>query len=391
VDRYGYQDLRIHQLLMQDSRTGKGESLKILRKASEYCDVAYTNESIFTDAGLVGYVDGVIAQGNKKHGLEPGDEGYLNPVVLGDLGTYDIIAFPEGKQMIKIGAYTENLLEILQLAMDTPGMVKKKLLQEIAVEFECNASIIATTYYTSEFEQIFLEQGIFQRMLVIVRDYDMNDRRALNRSLIMDDPEIPTEEFDDVLNNYCKKLVAQINKTLPDTIITINDKGRKTLLKRIESWSDYIENEFTGFERKTMSSYTTSAQNLYIKIGAIVAVLNGKTEIGPLEIASAHIYMKDYMDSITKEILMKVSGIDDTQVRRLINGSLRQSEMKNGNVIKGPTKTEITRAVQAKLVDVSEPRVAKILETMVRDHVIAKGPVTENDGSVVHRYAQYER
>lgn len=391
VDRFGYKDLRVHQLLMQDSRTGKGESLKVLRKASDFCDIAYTNESLFTDAGLIGYVDSTIATGNRKRELEEGDEGYLNPVIFGDLANYEIIAFPEGKQMIKIGAYTENLLEILQLAMDTPGIVKKKLLQEQAIELECHACFIATTYYTSEFEQVFLEQGIFQRMLVIVRDYEMSDRRSLNRELIMGDPEVPTAEFDAELKKFCEKIVAQVNKTPADTVLTVNQKGRQALLKRIESWSDYIENEFTGFERKTIASYTTSAQNLYLKIAGIAAVLNGKKEIGLLEIAAAHIYMKDYMDSITKEILMKVSGVDDSQVRRLINGALRKSQMKDGVVVGGPTKTEITRNVQAKLVDVSEPRVAKILETMVRDKVIAKGPITEPDGTIVHRYAEYER
>lgn len=388
VDRFGLKDLRIHQLLMQDSRTGKGESLKILRKAAQYCGLRYTDEVVFTDAGLVGYVDGTISQGNRKRGVMPGDDDYMNPVVLGDLGTHDIIAFPEGKQMIKTGPYTENLLELLQLAMDTPGYIKKKLLQDEAIEFECNASFVATTYYTNEFEQIFLEQGIFQRMLVIVRDYDLDDRRALNEELIMGDPEIPSAEFDVELQKLCDRITNQINKVPAGSIFTISPKGRETLVGRIRGWTDYIEGEFTGFERKTMSSYTTSVLNLYMKIAAIAAALNGTTEIGPREIASAHLYIKDYTTSITKEILMKVSGVDDSKVRQHIMLMTKGTASANGKVKKGIAQEELIQNVRERLMDVSEARIAKVLDLMVRDKLIARGRMKKPDGSVVQVYAK---
>jgi hypothetical protein len=390
VERYGEKDLRIHQLIMQDSRTGKGESLKILRKAARYCGLLYTDEVVFTDAGLVGYVDSTVVQTNKKKGLTEDDDDWMNPVVVGDLGIYDIIAFPEGKQMIKTGAYTENLLELLQLAMDTPGHIKKKLLMDEAVEFDSNASFIATTYYTQEFEQVFLEQGIFQRMLVTVRDYDMVDRRALNTELIMGDPQIPTVDFDRELHALCDKIVAAINKVPAGTTVVVNKKGREVLLKRINGWTDYIESEFTGFERKTMASYTTSVLNLYVKVGAIAAVLNGVTEVGPREIASAHLYMKDYMDSITKEILMKVSGVDDTRLIRLIFAILKKTESKGGEIIKGMSRDEVISVLRVKHPDVSEPRLIKTLETMVQNKLVNKGPVTLENGKIAQQYAQRE-
>ena len=100
VSRYGTKDLRIHPMLIQASRSGKGEALKVLSKAAKICGLRMTDETQFTDAGIVGEVNSAVVANNRKKGYVPGDPEYQNPITIGDLGIYDIISFSEGKQMI---------------------------------------------------------------------------------------------------------------------------------------------------------------------------------------------------------------------------------------------------------------------------------------------------
>jgi len=161
VETQSRKDLRIHVLLVQPSRTGKGVSLKILEQASKMCDLTYADEVVLTDAGLVGQINPTADEQNKKKGLEPDDEGWQDPVIIGDLGIYDIISFSEGKQMIKLSTHSMIKLEILQSVMDTPGLLRKRLANG-EISYTSNASIVSVTYFLDDFERIFLEQGIFK-------------------------------------------------------------------------------------------------------------------------------------------------------------------------------------------------------------------------------------
>jgi hypothetical protein len=393
VDRYGLKDLRIHALFIQDTRTGKGESLKVLGKAAELCGLRYTDEVVFTDAGLIGQVNPSIAQNNRKKGLVKGDPDYQSPITVGDLGIYDIISFSEGKQMIKTDAYSADKLEILQTAMDTNNIIKKKLAEEYPILIQCNATIIGTTYFLEDFERIFLEQGIFQRMLVFVRDYDDKDRAKLDYELIMGDPAIKTINFDNELKKFCNKLMKTVNGIPAGTRLKFTQKGKEALDRKNKQMRQLINNDFRGNELKLMSSFTTASINHYSKIGGVIAVLNEKDEIGPQEIAIAdRYYIKDYMASLMRDIVMKVSDIDDAVVRRSILHTLKtDTTMKGGVVVKGLSRYEIVNLIQSRLPDISEPRVAKILNTMVRDRMIAIGPVEGKDGTIVQKYAKFER
>lgn len=387
VDRGGIKDLRIHAMLIQPSRTGKGESLKVLRKACEFSGLRYIDETQFTDAGLVGQVDASIANNNRKKGLTPQDPEYVDPITIGDLGIYDVISFSEGKQMIKLGTYSDDKLEILQGIMDTPGRIRKKLSNEIPIEISSSASLVGTTYFLEDFEKIFLQQGIFQRMLVSVREFNIDDRRELNRMLIFDEPAIKSQDFDNELQRFCIDLGGTIDKVPKDTVLVFDDSGKKALGTRVTDWMDLIVRDFRGNELKIIDSYTTALINLYSKLAAVAAILNGSDVITSKEVGDAHPYIRYYMNSILNEVLMKITGVDDSKLKRMLVNHIKKSTKLNnrGRAIDGVLMVDLIDLIQDKFHDISEARIQKIIKDLIKSKVLeeimvtVKSPVTGKD------------
>jgi len=238
VETQSRKDLRIHVLLVQPSRTGKGVSLKILEQASKMCDLTYADEVVLTDAGLVGQINPTADEQNKKKGLEPDDEGWQDPVIIGDLGIYDIISFSEGKQMIKLSTHSDDKLEILQSVMDTPGLLRKRLANG-EISYTSNASIVSVTYFLDDFERIFLEQGIFQRMLIVVRKFHPKDWDNLHESLI-EAPEISDKEFEEELRNFCQCLMDRIHLMPPGTRLRLDNTAKDFIRKKeMNGWHKF--------------------------------------------------------------------------------------------------------------------------------------------------------
>jgi hypothetical protein len=364
VSRYGTKDLRIHPMLIQASRSGKGEALKVLSKAAKICGLRMTDETQFTDAGIVGEVNSAVVANNRKKGYVPGDPEYQNPITIGDLGIYDIISFSEGKQMIKLSAYSEDKLEILQMAMDTPGWIRKKLAAEVPVEFEVNCSIIGTTYFLDDFESIFLEQGIFQRMLVNVREFGVGDREDLNKALCMDEPDIRGEDLENILQGYCSDLLSQINKVPNGTVLVFNDKAKEALWRKNKKWMERVKSDFVGQELEIMLSYTTSCINMYTKVAAIAAVLSGRSEITVADVNDAHTYISSYMNSIMNEILMSVESYDKVDVHSYIGRTIQEpATQKNAmGVIQYYDMDTIIEKVQEKYIHMSKGKIHKIIK-----------------------------
>ena len=364
VETQGLRDLRVHLLVIQPSRTGKGVSLGILANAATLCGVSNTNEIVFTDAGLIGRINEKIVAQNKD--LKPDDEDYIDPTVIGDLGNFEIISFSEGKQMIKLSAYAEDKLELLQSAMDTPGKIRKKLAEGVSIEYESNASIVATTYFLDDFEKIFLEQGIFQRMLVYVRNFTIKERRQLNNEIIFAD-RIKNDNFQDDLKEYCDELITKVQRTPEGTRLTIDKTAQKYINEKINTWTNSIEADFKGAELEIMLSYTTASINLFYKIAGIAAVLNGSKKITSREANFAHGFVRKYIQSIQNEVLAKVSVVDDRMIGAYISKFIQTVEKKDksGEPIDGPTKEEIETALKVKFHDITKPRITKVLRDMV--------------------------
>lgn len=365
VETQGLRDLRIHPLIIQPSRTGKGVSLKILGQAVKWCSLTYTDEIQFTDAGLVGKINEGISEQNKKKGLTPDDEGWQDPITIGDLGNYDMVSFSEGKQMIKLSAHSDDKLEILQSIMDTPGFLRKKLSNGEAIEFISNTTVIGTTYFLDDFEKIFLEQGIFQRMFVFVRRFTQHDWDNLHE-LLIESPEIPDEEFDAQMKGFCQDLLTKIQSIPPGTRLHLDDSAKNYMRRKRNEWVSQIQRDFKGTELEILYSYVTSCINLFYKIAGIAAVLNGTDIITKRETNFAYNYIRKYMESIQNEVLTKISALDEgvimQNIIRFINSTTEKDN--KGIIVNAPTYQEIMDALRTRIPSLTTHRIDTVLRAM---------------------------
>ena len=83
-----------------------------------------------------------------------------------------------------------------------------------------------------------MEQGIFQRMLVNVREFGVGDREDLNKALCMDEPDIRGEDLENILQGYCSDLLSQINKVPNGTVLVFNDKAKEALWRKNKKWME---------------------------------------------------------------------------------------------------------------------------------------------------------
>jgi hypothetical protein len=378
-------DTRIHILVIQASRTGKGVSLSLMR---EFCEamkwldeedeeetINFVRELQITDAAIVGTIDGKIAERNRAKGIDhPDDPDYREPVIIGDLGLYDVVAFSEAKQMFKAGAHNEDLLELIQSAADQPGWIDKKLAGENRIRYISNATIVGTTYFLDEFKELLLKQGIFQRFLVMVRDLTFEERMALDEMMI-DEPdakhvsekylENPSEYVSKELAILARDIVLQVGMFDKDIVLSLDDSGRRKMRSLHKQFKNYLSG-FSGIELEILMPFSSAIIELYIKLGAIAAVLNGSKTIGKKELNEVRDEVTIYTKSIVDKILASLSAVDQNKIRKTINTIL------NDNNNKGRSEEDLKKFVLKELDDVNPRRVNMVLKAMIQNKEIIK-------------------
>lgn len=234
--------------------------------------------------------------------------------------------------MFKKGAYTENLREIIQSAMDNSAKVEKDLSGEYRLSYKSPATIIGTTYKLDEFEEILLKQGLFQRLLVMIRDYPIEKRMYLNQEIIKSSRKEKTT--DDALKDL-KVLAEQIREIAKENrgkIYRLSKNGEKLFLKYNKEKIDYISKYFTGSDLELVGPFTTSILNIHLKLAGIAAVFNGAKEIGADELKQTRPEIDYYFKSIVNKMLNRVSAGSYDQIRKEILDYLKGSKAdKNGD------------------------------------------------------------
>lgn len=297
-------DTRIHPFYIQDSRTGKGISTKIMQKFAENMGLTTTIESQFTDAGLTGTIKGDVMENNYKKGYLPQDPNYIDPLVVGDLGLYDILIFEEGVKMVKPEGHSEGRLEIFQGVMDTPGRIRKKLSSEGELNYECNATLVGTTYPLEEFRETVLRQGIFQRMHVGWRPVSQELRIKMNKAILDSITNVDDDDFNIELAEISDK-VKEIITAFKGTSLELNPKGKKAQDSFINKIMNRIS-ELKGLEYDLISPFTTINMLQNFKFSGVMAVLDESTKINRHNITEAQKLTMKSFESIIKNMLTTV-------------------------------------------------------------------------------------
>lgn len=367
-------DLRLSTLLVQESRTGKGVSLNIIADLCQLLEASFVQELQMTDAALVGTIDSKIHQRNRDKGYDFEDPNFVDPLILGDLGLFDVIAFPEAKMMFKTGPHAEDKLEIFQMAMDSPGRVRKKLSLDVPIEYPTGAVFIGTTYYLEEFQEILLNQGIFQRLFILIENVDADERKIRNRELVSGPTVEEYNRFDDRLVDLGNDLSRAIKSFDEGHIVTADEEGKVILQKLSDQLVDQATASFKGKELDLILPYTTGALNIHFKLASIAAILNGTGIVGRKEVMETKPLVDMYFSAIGNDIITRVSGMGQGKLHKMIRGIVAAEP-------KGLTGEQIKKEVEKRW-HVSRQKSSLAIREMIKNKELnrskTKGIITIN-------------
>lgn len=282
---YTKKDLRVNVMWIQPTRTGKSQLNKIFKKICSEFDIKVVTLTEYTTAGLIGSIDTDAIKHNKKYQLSENLpsrmvgkvlQEYQDPVVKGDLANYDILIFDEAKLLLLPSHHTQNLLSVLQPVLDYPGYVRKKLSSEVAIEYECNPTMIATTYPFERMSGVLMEQGFFQRLALFSKNFT-------------------TEEIFSRLKQARKTLSGQPTEKLYNEMITIFKNKMKNLkkykevtlsngsIKRMDEFEEILKEKIIstlkGKHKTAAATFGATMMDYTLKIAALQALMEGRNKI----------------------------------------------------------------------------------------------------------------
>ena len=167
-------DPRIHVFWIQPTRTGKTIAWNFIGDVLVEIGIEKAMYSSGSDAGLIGTVKQVEEDGEQvilaQHGLLKGKKAML---------------FDEGSTLLQGDkkAYTTDTMNYLQGAMNPIGTDPNILSKPMAagvVECQSSASLWITTFPVPDVRDVVLTKGLFQRVLLYVAHWEMEDRRTVS-------------------------------------------------------------------------------------------------------------------------------------------------------------------------------------------------------------------
>lgn len=277
----GYTDMRVPLIWIQNSGTGKSQMNKFTIDVANRIGVKATEVTYFSEAGLIGTYDRKSHEFNTTNNLSKIDNPqnekgkvYKDPVVKGDLFYYDLVFIDEGKILFQKNSHAENILSILQPALDYPGRVRKKLAGLEPVEYDCDSTLVISTVPFKELNPELMLQGFFPRCLFYQKSIGITERlknvKEMNKifddvkynSLINDIHDIikhPNPNYEIGRDRLKVKIRSQI------VVDMVNEATEKWFL---------MSRDYTGVESQVLQAIISRLNVFIFKIAGQMAVLD---------------------------------------------------------------------------------------------------------------------
>lgn len=336
-----FKDIRYHFFTIRDSRTGKGELYAVTRDLAEALGLKVCKRTRLSDAGIFGTIDEKAIEYNYKHKLTPDNPEYKDPVVIGDLGNYDIIFFVECGQFLNPQPFVKEVLGILQEALDDGGHVSGKLRNTYEIDYNSTASTWCSTYYMDEIETKLIKQGYFQRNPPYIREISLMENHELRHSIIdlyKTNPK-KIEEY-----NYKIQLLAQRIKAINNNRAMYMSTEAKNQLHHIYNSISIDISKASGTELRVLKSFSQTAIDMCAKIGAIHACMrdNYTTSIDLVDLTPANAFVRSMFNTIINKIEISDKQTDiEKRVGYAIN--LFREEIKHNPKL---SKEDFTKVLQ---------------------------------------------
>lgn len=209
-------DLRVHVFWIQPSRTGKSIAWNFISDIMEEAEIPFELFASGTDAGLIGSTE----QEFDENGKPTGDV----KIVEGLLSGRKAINFDEGSILLTPNKHSQETVLYLQTACNPVGSGNNTLVKHMkGQKIECPSlvSLWITTYPPKGVKEYVLTKGIFQRVLLYYRHWDMDERQDVSNRRLGTFMAKPSEE------EYTKE-------DLYDYFITTDKRIRDRLLNMEE-------------------------------------------------------------------------------------------------------------------------------------------------------------
>jgi len=168
-------DPRVHVFWIQPTRTGKTIAWEFIGSVLRACDVEVEGYTSGTDAGLIGTISTYEEDGNMVTVTTPGA-----------LAGEKALVFDEGSVLLQGDkkSHSSETILYLQQAMNPIGTDSNNMRKHMAnglVETQSSVSFWITTYPPAGVKEVVLTKGLFQRVLLLVVHWDMDDRKTVSQ------------------------------------------------------------------------------------------------------------------------------------------------------------------------------------------------------------------
>lgn len=330
---------RVSVFCIQDSGTGKSQATTALYWLLR--DIVPTRRVFMclkaTDAALIGSPDL-----NRR-----GNEAEQSRLLFRMLALF----WDEGTVLTKQGPYSENLQDILQMALNEPGWIAKAL-RDGTIEGPTNITVISGSYYDNSIGLQLLNRGFFQRMFVTFKTF--TDTEKIETYKRLEQLEIPS-----YLDK--KRVVEEIRNELQELRggggvfvypISVNAL-REINIKEVRQYLTQKLNSY--FKNKVLQQYGNARKQavfesvwnrvrlMVIKIAVQLAYLNKQDIVSENNIDTAFYYVekhhingiKNLLDNIT-DTKPKILKVEDKDLKALLLKRIAWAEKEFGKKISRP-------------------------------------------------------
>lgn len=295
---------RVPVFIIQNSGTGKAQAMKALHfLVGERLKSSYTTK--MTEAALTGTQ---VEIGTSGRGPSRRIE---TRTIYGALSTENLICWDEGGVLFSRGPGMEGVRDALNMALDEPGWVNKRLRLGDEISYPTNTTIVAGSMLKDSISESVLKEGFLQRMFILFKNFSEEELNEMDNKM-SDLLKVNYEEVEKVKKSIWEKLdylmgavKLQYCDTLPETglirnaIIRIDEESIHDADElRIRLRREWFERQFSGSIQESMRSFYSRLFPLYCKIAVQYAMLNLKEKVDKECFEYAYSVVREHCRSI---------------------------------------------------------------------------------------------
>ena len=261
-------DPRVHVFWIQPSRTGKSIAWNFISDIMDKIGVKWDAFASGTDAGLIGSNKQEFDEHNKPTGE--------TIIVPGLLAGQKAINFDEGSILLTPNKHSQETVLYLQTACNAVGSKSNILVKHMKgdkVECESKVSLWITTYPPSGVKDYVLTKGIFQRVLLYWKHWDMDMRQEVSNIRLgtffqrADKNELSRDDICDYFTTTEKRVRDRL---LNLAEIDFTQWSAKNGNDKEEVVQQYMWDMFTPSDEYQTALYQAS-DNIYANLGKMSA------------------------------------------------------------------------------------------------------------------------